>query len=366
MNKLALATSLALLLPPLQAQEVPSTWAGVQGGYDWQQTGARNAKNNAIFGLAAGTWCTPRWGGELSVLGTQLDSKATGASGKEFHAQVSALFDLAPGQGPWTPYLRAGLGGTRVEAPFSMGSGTTTRFSYHGGAGVQFRPAEHFLLGAEAREIRIETRTAANELVGLVTLGYLWGAPAQAAVAAAPAPEPPPPPAALAAPVAPAAEPAPAAAEAAAMPAPAPEAPEPAAAAPMPAKVVLDEAVLHFANGKSQLPREGVLAVEQVAKSLLAYRGGYTLVVSGYTSSVGSPAYNRALSLRRAEAVAKVLVAAGVPAGAIRTEGNGPDRPVAPNATPQDQARNRRVEIEIKAQGAPVETRETETATTEE
>jgi outer membrane protein OmpA-like peptidoglycan-associated protein len=105
--------------------------------------------------------------------------------------------------------------------------------------------------------------------------------------------------------------------------------------------------------------------VQKVAASLKAYPGRYTLVVSGHTSPVGSVAGNQALSLRRAEAVARVLEAAGIPASAIRTVGMGSARPVASNRTPAGQARNRRVEIEVQPSGAPAETRTTETGTTD-
>jgi OOP family OmpA-OmpF porin len=141
-------------------------------------------------------------------------------------------------------------------------------------------------------------------------------------------------------------------------------APAPRVAPPPPAKIVLDEAVLHFANGKNDLSPEGVQAVTQVASGLKAYQGKYTLVITGYTSSVGNLAFNKALSKRRADAVAKVLVVIGIPQDAIQTRGEGPANPIADNKTKEGQARNRRVEIEVKTQGPQVETRKHETATT--
>ncbi len=365
MRIMLLATTLALVAAPLAAQ-AGQNWVGIQGGYDWQGSDSRNAKDNGILGVTGGSWCTDRWGWDLSVLGTKLNGKNTldGSRADEFHGHVAALLNLNAGSTTWIPYLRAGLGATQVGDPWSLAKDPTIRFSYHGGLGVQLPMAGHFLLGVEAREVRIETRTSYNETLGLLTLAYRWGgaaapAPAPMPVAApAPAPEPAPAPA-----PAPAPEPAPAPVAAPApviAPAPAPE----PAPAPM-VKIVLDEAVLHFANGKSDISAEGAQAIRKVAASLKAYQGAYTLVVTGHTSSVGSAAFNRALSKRRADAVAKVLVDDGIPAAAIQTAGAGPDQPLADNKTKAGQARNRRVEIDVKAAGQPVETRKTETAVTD-
>jgi outer membrane protein OmpA-like peptidoglycan-associated protein/opacity protein-like surface antigen len=350
--------SIALLAAPLFGQGTQQ-WVGIQGGYDWQGTDSRNAKDNGVLGLTYGSWCTQRWGGDLSVLGTRLKDKTSGVTSDEYHGHLSALLNLAPSRGQVIPYLRAGLGASNIQKPFSQGPDTTTRFSYHGGLGVMTLPAEHFLLGLEGRAIRIETRSSVTEYVGLVTLGYTWGgAPAPAPVAA-PAPAPEPAAAPVPEPEPPAAAPAPEPEPAVVPPPPAPEPPPP----PPPAKIVLDEASLHFANGKAVVPPEGVDAVRKVADSLKQFKGDYTLKVTGYTSSVGSAALNRSLSKRRADAVAKILVDEGIPAASIQTEGRGPESPVADNKTKAGQAKNRRVEIEVNAAG--VETRKTETPATE-
>jgi outer membrane protein OmpA-like peptidoglycan-associated protein len=355
---LLLCTALALVATTLTAQE-GDRWLGVQVGYALQNNSDRYAKDNLILGVAAGTWCSPRWGTELSVLGTQLKAKTGNASGNEYHGHLSGLMNLNPGAVTWVPYLRLGVGATQVATPWSFSPDTTTRLSYHAGAGLQGRLGEGFLLGLEARAIRIETRTSFTETLGLLTLGYRWG---KAATPAPPPPEPkaepaaPPPPPPLPPVIAPPPPPPPVAPP----PPPPPPKPEPA---PL-AKIVLDEAVLHFANGKNDLPPEGAEAIRKVASSLKRYQGDYRLVVTGYTSSVGPAAFNKALSKRRADAVAKVLVDAGIPAAAIRTEGLGPDKPLADNKTKAGQARNRRVEIDVKVSG-PVETRKTETSVSE-
>jgi OmpA-OmpF porin, OOP family len=359
MKKLLITASIGLIILPLSAQ-TPQGWVGIQGGYDWQGDKDRNAKDNGVVGLTTGLWCTPRWGGDLSLLGTQLKSKTTGDKSNEYHLDGSVLLNLAPTLGTWVPYLRAGVGGTHIDTPFSLSASTTNRFNYTGGLGLQALPAEHLLLGLEARAVRIENRTSYTELMALVTVGYRWGASAVAAPPSipppAPEPAPVPPPVEPPAPVPPPApEPTPA-------PVPLVIAPEPP---PPPAKVVLDEAVLHFGNGKDAIPPEAIGAIQKVADSLKAFQGQYSLVVTGYTSSTSKPAFNRALSKRRADAVAKVLVDAGIPAASIQTVGAGPDNPVADNKSKEGQARNRRVEIDIKAPGAEVESQKVETSPTE-
>ena len=124
---------------------------------------------------------------------------------------------------------------------------------------------------------------------------------------------------------------------------------------------MLDEALLHFANGKADVDAAGTAAIQKVADSLKAYHGEYNLVVTGYTSSVGSRAFNKALSKRRADAVAKVLEDAGIPKDRVTTAGAGPDNPVADNATREGQAKNRRVEIDVKVKDAQAEVRKTVT-----
>lgn len=78
--------------------------------------------------------------------------------------------------------------------------------------------------------------------------------------------------------------------------------------------------------------------------------GAAAIHIAGHTDSVGDPAYNQALSERRAAAV-EAFLAAELGGVEITTEGYGATRPVAPNETedgqdfPEGRALNRRVEI---------------------
>jgi outer membrane protein OmpA-like peptidoglycan-associated protein len=66
-------------------------------------------------------------------------------------------------------------------------------------------------------------------------------------------------------------------------------------------------------------------------------------LVAGHTDGVGSAPYNRALSLRRAEAVKRFLVKRGIAPERLQTTGYGADRLLRPDRP--DDAANRRVEI---------------------
>jgi OmpA-OmpF porin, OOP family len=69
--------------------------------------------------------------------------------------------------------------------------------------------------------------------------------------------------------------------------------------------------------------------------------------VAGHTDSDGSEAANRRLSQQRAAAVRQALVARGIEAHRLSAVGYGQARPIAPNDTPDNKARNRRIELVV-------------------
>ncbi|WP_326541339.1 OmpA family protein [Pseudorhodoferax sp.] len=72
--------------------------------------------------------------------------------------------------------------------------------------------------------------------------------------------------------------------------------------------------------------------------------------VEGHTDSTGSQAYNQALSLRRAQAVARAMAAAGLGGADIRAVGLGKEAPLNDNRTPEQRQQNRRVAVVLPAQ----------------
>jgi outer membrane protein OmpA-like peptidoglycan-associated protein len=74
------------------------------------------------------------------------------------------------------------------------------------------------------------------------------------------------------------------------------------------------------------------------------------LYVSGHTDLVGSPDYNMALSLKRAEVVSKYIETKGISSGRMVTVSKGETEPAAEYITPEGRAKSRRTEISIKLQ----------------
>lgn len=72
-----------------------------------------------------------------------------------------------------------------------------------------------------------------------------------------------------------------------------------------------------------------------------------TVLIEGYTDSVGSDDYNQGLSSRRAESVQSYLVGQGIDRGRLTASGLGESAPVADNESATGRQLNRRVEVII-------------------
>jgi OOP family OmpA-OmpF porin len=102
---------------------------------------------------------------------------------------------------------------------------------------------------------------------------------------------------------------------------------------------------IYFDVDKTDLRPESKGTLEEVAK-LLKADPSLRLEVAGHTDNTGARAHNSQLSAGRAAAVVDALVAIyGVDRARLRANGYGDGKPVAPNDTDQNRAKNRRVEL---------------------
>ncbi|BCX80085.1 OmpA family protein [Campylobacter sp. 19-13652] len=110
-------------------------------------------------------------------------------------------------------------------------------------------------------------------------------------------------------------------------------------------KIVLKD--VNFAFDSYKVSENYVQRIKEVA-DFMKVNPAYSVILSGYTDSVGSEAYNLKLSQKRANAVKEVLVKDGVESEKITTVGYGEANPVATNKTKEGRAENRRVEATFK------------------
>jgi outer membrane protein OmpA-like peptidoglycan-associated protein len=85
-----------------------------------------------------------------------------------------------------------------------------------------------------------------------------------------------------------------------------------------------------------------------LAESLARYPDTEILIV-GHTDSTGSDAYNHELSIRRANAAMRYLMAQGVAEWRVHASGRGEWEPIATNQTEAGRQANRRIEVAIYA-----------------
>ena len=108
-----------------------------------------------------------------------------------------------------------------------------------------------------------------------------------------------------------------------------------------------------FATGQATLTGNGTATLRKLA-DVLAQNPNRTILVEGFTDSVGSTDSNQALSERRASAVRAALVDMGVAKERIAMRAYGEAYPVAANDNAGNRQLNRRVEIVLSNEGAPI------------
>ena len=104
---------------------------------------------------------------------------------------------------------------------------------------------------------------------------------------------------------------------------------------------------VNFDFNKSTLRPESYPILDNAAAILLA-NPEVNVEVAGYTDQIGSDKYNDELSLKRANAVKKYLIAKGVPGSSLTTVGKGKRDLLFKENDPESRYYNRRVEFHVK------------------
>ena len=111
-----------------------------------------------------------------------------------------------------------------------------------------------------------------------------------------------------------------------------------------------------FDLGEAKLKPEAVKRIAELSDIIKKYPEDVITVV-GHTDSTGGAEYNQMLSEQRAEAVKLEMLENGVPENSVRVAGLGESQPIADNDNGRGRAKNRRVELNIKADESKVSRR---------
>ncbi|MGH6870629.1 MAG: OmpA family protein [Rhizomicrobium sp.] len=200
-----------------------------------------------------------------------------------------------------------------------------TRFMWQGIGGVTYEVNPHvdlFVdyryrsnLGGSNTAVLASTIRSHDVNEQAVIAGFRWypGGPAErVAYQAPPAPPPPPP------------------------PPPAPPVPPPA----------VKTFIVFFDFNKSNLTPEAVTVVGEAVKEAKA-NGAVRVLVTGHTDTVGSDAYNQALSERRAQSVKDQMVSDGLDGNAIAIQGKSFHDPLVATGPGVREPQNRRAVIDL-------------------
>ena len=102
-----------------------------------------------------------------------------------------------------------------------------------------------------------------------------------------------------------------------------------------------------FASGAANLNPNGDPHLAKLGAFLNKYMDRTVLIV-GYTDSIGGQDYNLGLSQRRADSVKIYLVQQGIDSSRLSASGQGMSSPVADNSSATGRQQNRRVEVVIE------------------
>lgn len=276
------------------------------GGYQFNPNFALEGGyfNLGKFGFTSTTVPTGTLHGQIKLQGVNLD-----------------LVGTLPLSERWSAIGRVGAQYAQARDSFS-GTGAVTvlnpspsrnEINYKVGAGVQYAVSPSFLVRAEAEHYRINDAVGNHGGVNAVSVSLVFpfgrtpeAVPVAAAAPAYVQPEPVP----VAPPPVVAATPAPAVVE-----------------APARRRVSLSADSL-FAFDRWEIRPEGKAALDKLANDLKGTDFD-VITVEGHTDRLGSQAYNRKLSMLRAEAVKSYLIApGGIESAKISAVGKGESNPV--------------------------------------
>ena len=310
------------------------------GGYTFE--GNENIKSAPVLGLRAGYNFTQNWGAEgfFNYVPAKMKDVVGDDDMKLSGYGIEVLYHFMPDK-RLVPFLAVGAGGTHYSPP--AGTDSFNKFTVDYGAGLKFFLTDFLALRADVRHV-LPLNDKYNDLLYTFGINFAFGGAKKAIVTE----------------VAPQAA-APAVVEEVKPQLATPEVVEevkPQPAAPVvveeekPQSQVAKEIIekgrttlnVLFDFDKAEIKKNSFEEIDDMAAVMKQYPD-LNVVIEGHTDNIGSAAYNKKLSQRRAEAVKKYMVEkGGIDAKRLTAKGFGLEKPIASNAIKEGRAKNRRVE----------------------
>lgn len=101
---------------------------------------------------------------------------------------------------------------------------------------------------------------------------------------------------------------------------------------------------IQFDSDQSQIKPQGKETVTQIAEALKKDKN-LKISIEGHTDATGDAAHNKKLSQERAQTVMNLLVSDGIDKSRLSATGYGAEKPLLPNNSEDNKAKNRRVEL---------------------
>ncbi|CAN1722260.1 OmpA family protein [Hyphomicrobium sp. 1Nfss2.1] len=112
-------------------------------------------------------------------------------------------------------------------------------------------------------------------------------------------------------------------------------------------------AEVHFARGDARIDTSGKAVLDGLVGALNICPEA-TLHIAGHADASGKSRHNKVLSRHRARGVASYMIQKGIDDGRLVAVGYGDQKPVAPNDSKVNRAKNRRIELTVAARAAPL------------